>query len=452
MHLEFRIFEIPVRIRVWFVFMAFALGVLHPDVGSSGARLVAFMLVLATAVLAHELGHAVAGKAYGWVPRIELGFIGGVTYFERRTQVSRGQRMLLVALGPLVGAALGLVAYATLQLSPPPPDSLAAFALRQTQMINLVWGLLNLVPILPLDGGHLVAELASIVSPTRGRRFAAWFSIVLCLVLGSLAAMIEAWTMVLVAGLFAFRNHRILEVERRGYDPATGIRARDLAYVALTRSDAAAVVEFALRARDEATGPEESDEASYLLAWGRFLGGDPRGARAALDASSGTRTRDFALEGAIAHDLGELDRSLELFERSLPRATPFIEPRMVHAIVATRRFDEAVALFDDELGASFSPRSLASVQRAAYDAGADGAAIGIGQTLFSRTPDASVAFLLACSCSRVGRLEDAFGWLRRARDGGFRKADALDSEPALAALRQMPEWGELRASFGRARA
>lgn len=449
MHLEFRIFGIPVRIRVWFMFMAFALGVLHPDVGTSGARLVAWMLVLATAVLAHELGHAVAGKAYGWTPRIELGFIGGATFFERRTQVSRGKRILLVALGPLVGAFLGIVAFATLRLAPPPPDSVAAFTLRQIEMVNLVWGLMNLVPILPLDGGHLVAEVASIFSPAKGRTFAAWLSIALCLAVGSFAAMGKAWTVVLIAGLFAWRNHRFLEVERRGYDAATGIRARDLAYVALTRSDAPAVVEFAQRARDEATKPEESDEATYLLAWGHFLGGDARAARAALDTMTGARDRDFALEGSIAHDLGELDQSLELFERALPRATPFVEQRMIHAIVETKRFDEAVALFGDDLGAGFSPRGIASVQRAAYDAGADLASIGIGERLFSRTADASVAFLVACACSRAGRIEDGFGWLERAREQGFPKPDALDSEPALAALREQPEWGELRASFRR---
>lgn len=447
MHLELRIVEIPVRIRVWFLFMAFALGILHPEVGSSAPRLLLWMFVIASAVLAHELGHAIAGKSYGWMPRIELGFVGGVTFFERRTQVSRAQRILLVALGPIAGALLGVAAFAVLRLWPPPKGSLAEFGLRQVQMVNLVWGLLNLVPVLPLDGGHLVAELASIVSPAKGRRFAAWLSIALCVVVASLAAVEKAWTLALLGALFAWRNHRFLENERRGYDPATGIRARDLAYVALTRSDAPSVVEFAQRARDEATSPAESDEAYYLLAWGRFLGGESRAARAAIDMMTGARDRDFALEGAIAHDLGELDESLALFERALPRATTFVEPRMLHAIVETKRFDEAVTLFGDELGAKFSPRGMATVQRAAFDAGADVAAIGIGETLFSRTHDAAVAFLVACACSRSGRVDKGLGWILRARERGFRRPEALDTEPALEAMRARPEWDEIRGSF-----
>lgn len=446
MNLEFRAFDIPIRIRIWFLPMAFLLGVVNPAVGASPSRMAIWMLVLGSGVLAHELGHALAGKAYGFRPRIELGFVG-ITYFERRAEVSRGKRMLLIALGPMVGIAIGLMAMASLVHAPMPKTSLAYFTLDSMMLVNLFWGAANFLPVLPLDGGHLLAESIGAFKPGRGRRYAAIFSIALCVVAGVAAAAYGSIEIALLAVLLAVRNHRILEVERKGYDPSLGIKPRDLAYVALTRNDASSVVEFSLRARDESTTPEDADEASYLLAWGQFLSGKPTDARDALTSMKGTRERDFALEGAIAHDLGELEESLALFEKALPRATPFIEPRMVHAIVTTQRFEEAAQLFDDTIGEKFSVRGIATIQRAAYDSGHDRESIGIGETLFRKTRDASVAFLLACASSRLGQLEAGLSWLRRARDRGFDRREVLDADPALEPLRALPEWGELRESF-----
>lgn len=446
MHFEFRVFQIPIRVRVWFVLTAFVLALLQPEVGGNIARLLVFMGVVASAVLAHELGHALAGKAYGWQPLIEFGFVGGVTYFERRGETTRARRMLLIALGPLVGLVVAAIAWSALAYGRVPRDSLGFFALDSMLLVNFVWGGANLVPMLPFDGGHLVVEIASAFSPTRGRRIAGWISIVLAIGLAAFATYHHLLPLALCGIIIAWRNHRLIDMERAGYDGA-GIRSRDLAYVALTRSDAPSVVEFARRARNEAKSTEEADEASYLLAWGRFLTGDASSAREALVTVSPTRTRDYALEGAIAHDLGELDESLELFERALPRATPFVEPRMLHAIVETRRFDDAAVLFEDSLGAKFSARGIATVQRAAFDVGEDAASVGIGESLFRKTRDASVAFLLACSCSRLGRLEDGLEWLRRARQSGFSRLEVLDTDPALGALRATPGWDDVRAAF-----
>lgn len=169
MHFEFRVFQIPIRVRVWFVLTAFVLALLQPEVGGNIARLLVFMGVVASAVLAHELGHALAGKAYGWQPLIEFGFVGGVTYFERRGETTRARRMLLIALGPLVGLVVAAIAWSALAYGRVPRDSLGFFALDSMLLVNFVWGGANLVPMLPFDGGHLVVEIASAFSPTRGR-------------------------------------------------------------------------------------------------------------------------------------------------------------------------------------------------------------------------------------------------------------------------------------------
>lgn len=447
MQFEFHVFKVPVRVRAWFVITAFALGLVYPEVGGHPGRLVAFMAVLMGSIVLHELGHAIPGLRYGWKPRIELVFAGGVTLFEKRSESTRARRMGLLALGPILSLSASALGFAALTFADPAAGSLLHFTLEELMIVNAVWGGVNLVPILPLDGGQLAAEALSAYFPVAGRRVAAWISIVLCIGVAAAASYLHFVPLVLVGLLFAWRNHRMIGAERSGYERGSGVTSRDLAYVALTRSDAPAVVDFAQRAVLEATDQAQVDEANYLLAWGRFLSGDASGARATLDLVSANRNRDFALEGAIAHDLGDLEEALTLFEQSLPKATPFVEPRMVHAIVETGRFGDAAVLFDDALGAKFSPRGIAVVQRAAFDGGHDEASAGIGEALFRRTRDASVAFLVACARGRQGRVDDAFTWLRSARERGFSRAEVLDTDPALAALRERPEWGEVRASF-----
>src|SRR5262249_35535941 len=55
--------------------------------------------------------------------------------------------------------------------------------LEMLLFVNLFWALVNLLPIWPLDGGHIVRHVAEAVSPRRGAVVALWISIVLASVL-----------------------------------------------------------------------------------------------------------------------------------------------------------------------------------------------------------------------------------------------------------------------------
>ena len=49
-------------------------------------------------------------------------------------------------------------------------------------MISILWGIVNLMPILPLDGGHIARELLTAVNPAQGVRQ----SLILSLLIGTL--------------------------------------------------------------------------------------------------------------------------------------------------------------------------------------------------------------------------------------------------------------------------
>ena len=168
-----RIRGIPLRIHPsWFVILALAtLGfqqqygqqaLLGP--GVPGSEPLSWLLALATAlllfgsVLLHELGHSFAAIAQGVKVRsITLFLLGGVASIERESTTARGA-LIVAAAGPLVSLVLaaGLIgaSHGATHLSP----ALGALV-SQLGELNLVLGLFNLLPGLPLDGGLILKAL-----------------------------------------------------------------------------------------------------------------------------------------------------------------------------------------------------------------------------------------------------------------------------------------------------
>ena len=64
------------------------------------------------------------------------------------------------------------------------PSRIAAYAYYDLLVINLWWGLLNLLPIWPLDGGQMAGVLLSMINPAQGMR---WTHIVSLVAAGCLA-------------------------------------------------------------------------------------------------------------------------------------------------------------------------------------------------------------------------------------------------------------------------
>ncbi|WP_336921214.1 site-2 protease family protein [Aquipuribacter sp. SD81] len=132
--------------------------------GSTGGFGVAAVLavLLAVSVLLHEAAHAVAARARGLhVAEVVVDLWGGHTSLGRpRTP---GESALVSVVGPLVNVVLGGLALAAGALVDGPtagsPEAVVGFLLAASAVVNLVLGVLNLVPGLPLDGGRVLEAL-----------------------------------------------------------------------------------------------------------------------------------------------------------------------------------------------------------------------------------------------------------------------------------------------------
>jgi Zn-dependent protease len=133
--------------------------------GYQGAML--FVLGLYASVFLHELAHLVAARGFGLTVRsITLHLLGGETAIEgpSRTPV---QEFVIAVAGPLVSIAIGVACFFL--------DAGSA-VVAALGWINIVVGVFNLLPGLPLDGGRALRAAIWQLSgrADAGTRVAAW--------------------------------------------------------------------------------------------------------------------------------------------------------------------------------------------------------------------------------------------------------------------------------------
>jgi Zn-dependent protease len=153
--LHFRIFDFPVRVHITFFLLAVLLGLGLGNI----IYVLLWVVIVFISILVHELGHAFTARAYGRSPHIELYSLGGLTISNRFTLLSYPKEIFLSFSGPLAGFLMAGLITLIIELVGPIRQPLLFFFLRQMQFVNIVWGIFNLIPILPLDGGHIMRHL-----------------------------------------------------------------------------------------------------------------------------------------------------------------------------------------------------------------------------------------------------------------------------------------------------
>lgn len=210
--LRFRFLAIPVRVHpLFWLIMLFLSG----QVSNSDFDLTAVAVFVACAfisILVHEFGHGLAGRLMGDEPQeIVLYAMGGYCAFQAN-RLSGWRRLYMLAWGPGAGFVLFGLVVAFWAWPDRPTSPLLERALSDLWWINLIWGILNLFPLWPLDGGQMVGTVLTMFSPRNGMRWAHTTSL---LVAGCLSALLVIYNIDLFMafwfGYFAFINYRMLQ-------------------------------------------------------------------------------------------------------------------------------------------------------------------------------------------------------------------------------------------------
>lgn len=199
--IRFSLVAIPVTIRPTFWLVALFLGW---GVGDQ-ALLAAWVAIVFVSVLAHELGHALLARRFGAEVSITLTTFGGYTRWslESGGTMSPGRRALVAGAGSAVGIVLGL-AVLGLFVATRPWGPTAATITTLIVWVNVGWGVLNWLPIRPLDGGHLTLAILDLVAPKRAERIASVLFVVTSLAALGAALYFDLTFAAILAGFMAW--------------------------------------------------------------------------------------------------------------------------------------------------------------------------------------------------------------------------------------------------------
>jgi membrane-associated protease RseP (regulator of RpoE activity) len=157
---RFRLFGTPIEVKGEFWLTMLVLSIPNLSYGFVPEALI-FAAVAFASILVHEMGHVAAVRWLGMRARVELGALAGLTHWQPSSRTSRSDHILVSLAGPFAGFAFGALAWG-LELGlgrVAPLPGLVRFAFAQLFWVNVVWGAVNLLPVFPLDGGHVTQNL-----------------------------------------------------------------------------------------------------------------------------------------------------------------------------------------------------------------------------------------------------------------------------------------------------
>ncbi len=164
--LRFTILGFPVTVIWTFWLGAALLGSGSADTREGFQQMLVFVAAAFLSILLHELGHAWFQRKYGGRSQIVMHAFGG--YAQGIGRYTRNQSLVITFAGPAMNFVLAALAYLIARsihfdlfsiYRPYGMPFLTASLISTLFWINLSWGILNLVPVLPLDGGRVLEHL-----------------------------------------------------------------------------------------------------------------------------------------------------------------------------------------------------------------------------------------------------------------------------------------------------
>lgn len=336
-----------------------------------------WMVIIFVSVVFHEMGHALTAKMFGRKPRIELVAMGGLTYHDG-DKLPFWKQFLITLDGPLFGLILALITGFLHTFVQAP---LLKTVLLQTSYVNIFWTIINLVPVLPLDGGQLMRIGLEKWFDVKGLRYTFLISGIFAL-LGSLAMFV---TQNLLAGaiffLFAFENWD-------NYRKSRNISVSDR---------------------------KDEHKKAVMEAEQLFRAGRKDEALAAFQA-----IRVLTQQGML-YDAATQYAAIILDDQGQPQAAyDLLKP----------------------LQERLDPPTLLLLHRLAFDRQDDAIVSSLGASVFQLFPLAEVALRNAYAAARQKQLQGTIGWLETAKQNGVENLDEIVKESSFDSLRKEPAFKE----------
>lgn len=201
------IHAIPSFLILMVIFVIFSM-----ESGTPWHHAVLWVPIIFVSVLFHEGGHAMAYGGLGLGPsQIVLGGFGGYTINRASRKV--WQDVVVSLAGPLFSFLLaGLIYVIEGRVALFRTDPMLSVLMPLLIQANIVWGIFNLIPIFPMDGGQAVYGLVQYVTkPRTALLISIWSSMILGAGLLMLGLMMRAIFVAVIVGFLLYQNYQRLQ-------------------------------------------------------------------------------------------------------------------------------------------------------------------------------------------------------------------------------------------------
>ncbi len=278
-----------------------------PGIAGGAARMAAYAGLVLFALLVHELGHALCALAFGSRATIVLHVLGGYTSIE--PPLSRRRERWAALMGPAASLLVGGLLWAAKRHVP------GQHLLELAAWTNLAWGFVNLLPVLPFDGGRILLNLVSLERRSIALLVSGTLAMVIALeglfVVRS-AALVVVFGSAAFASLFDWAQQRRAEIEAALGLPEHLAEARLL----LAKGDAERARQLATRVGVRAHANATANQAWEIVAWAELELGNAQDAYRTLgriepvaDVPSYALAAVEAARGETRHAIGLLERA-----------------------------------------------------------------------------------------------------------------------------------------------
>jgi Zn-dependent protease/CBS domain-containing protein len=355
-----RPFGIPVYISPYWIVIAAVFTFLYANNYSGSVTgderylvAAAFVVLLYLSVLVHELSHSLVAREFGLpVRRILLYPLGGLSEIEQEPQTP-GREFAVSGAGPALSLVLAAGGYGLTKVV---TEGIPGTLMAQLCWANLVVGIFNLLPGLPLDGGRMLRAVIWKITgnPASATIGAAWSGRIIAIGLVALPLgmgythrtggdlQTTVWLLVIAVFMWIGAGQAIRATRFRERIPT--LQARRLARKAISVSAATPVAEAIRRAEESqarAVVVVDHDDKPIAIMNEQAVMATPPQRRPWIE--SGTLARTLEPELVLPADLSGL-ALLDALRRAPATEYLLVEPSgQVYGVLAAKDVDQAFA-------------------------------------------------------------------------------------------------------------
>jgi len=437
-----KVLGIPIKIESSFLVLS---AFLAASRGLNLSLLLEWLAVVFISVLLHELGHALVAREFGLSPQITLYSMGGLTSWSEVTEIGPPKHLAISLAGPAAGFLLGGVLFvAAPTLLRAAPSELLTVAYHDLLWVNIGWGVFNLFPILPLDGGHVLLTLERWLTRKQDQIISHTISLLSSLTITCLAFTLRSWWVVILGIWFAYSNatfllHRLKTSRDKKLEPKL-----QEAHKAITDGKLDVALDIIAEIQNKALTQWMRSEASRLLIFTLIRQKRYKQAEEELTKFYGLFGPEHYLQGMLSFEKDEMSQAIPDLKIAFDQSPDYQLGLMLsQALMAEKRYADVLDLCGhDVMSQAIWPLSI-NLQIDAFNNHEFEISGRAGALAYEQKPDPHTAYNAGCAFARASDSTQALVWLERAIASGFSNRNLLATDPDLESIRSQPGFDDI---------